>query len=178
MKSIALLLVALLMAGCSFTPIDLSEISPNQHAAKASKIIVSDLSTEKEYSVWDDAYKNGYAEWNLGLKTRPNKAMADRLSKSIVASGAGATVTIHMLRAGLFWHKTIADDMAFVSILTALGERSYKCDVDINLSTAEMSHRETFSVERSIPGDGDVRGFFMSCQNDLVKQIADRINSL
>ncbi len=181
MRSLWIAIVsALLLSGCSVSPIHLSDRVPESYRLPIGKLVIDNLASEAKISVSDTVYVNGWAPLHSGFKPQLHESMVSKLRNAMVADSQSGRVDVAVLRVGLWVEKSVVDDVVFIGFLTLGAERGYKCDVDVNIKSANDSRRMTLEhqIRRSyFDSNEEVRQFVESCQSDLVRQLAEAIRS-
>jgi hypothetical protein len=180
MKKLSLI-VLLSLSGCAAQQVHLQEHAATSYQVPVQKLIIDNLAVDKKVDPSESIYVNGWAPV-IGPDFKPSlsMALAAKTKNSITATGETGRADVSILRTGFFVEKTVADDMVFVDFFTLGKERGYKCDVDINVKTDNDSQRLTLSheIRRSYFDDFEqMRQFVEVCQDDLVRQIADKVKS-
>lgn len=146
------------------------------------KLVIDNLAIDKRVEPGESIYVNGWAPAiSPDFKPTLSVALASKLKNSILPNAELGRAEVSILRSGFFIEKTVADDVIFVGIFTSGKDRGHKCDVDVNLKTENDSQRLNFSYEirRSYFDDFDqMRQFIEVCQDDIVKQIANKITTM
>lgn len=178
MRNSLLWFAVLLLSGCAYQPIALSDRAAESHAVPVRKVVIDNLSIDTKITSGDVVYVNGWAPAHAGFAPPLHEVFAAKLKNSLVAAGETGRVDIAVLRVGLFYEKNVADDVIFVGLFTAGRERGIKCDADVNVKTEDSSRRVTvkYEVRRALFADADERRQFIEdCQSALVRQVAELV---
>lgn len=178
MKKLSLI-VLLSLSGCAVQPLPLNDRAASSYQVPVKKLVIDNLAIDKKVDPSESIYVNGWAPV-AGPEFKPSlsMALAAKTKNSITTAGESGRADVSILRTGFFVEKTVADDVVFVDFFTLGKERGYKCDVDINVKTDNDSQRLTLSheIRRSYFDDFEqMRQFIEVCQDDLVRQIADKV---
>lgn len=180
MKKLSLI-VLLSLCGCAVQQLTLNDRAASSYQVPVKKLVIDNLAVDKKLDPNDSFYVNGWAPIaRPEFKPSLSMALAAKTKNSITATGETGRADVSILRTGFFVEKTVADDIVFVDFFTLGKERGYKCDVDINIKTENDSQRLTLTheIRRSYFDDFEqMRKFVEVCQDDLVKQIAEKIKS-
>lgn len=174
-------LIALLsITGCAVQPLPLNDRAATSYQVPVKKLIIDNLAIDKKVDINESIYVNGWAPV-AGPEFKPSlsQALVAKTKNSITTTGESGRADVSVLRTGFFVEKTVADDVVFVDFFTLGKERGYKCDVDINVKTDNDSQRLTLTheIRRSYFDNFEqMRQFIEVCQDDLVKQIAEKIS--
>lgn len=180
----ALAVLVLILGGCASPskPIPLAERTSQSYQVQVQKIVVDNLAIEGKENISGSINVNGWAPMAplMGIVFSPplSHSFVSKVRNSISQGGSSGRVDISVLRTGFFVEKTVADDIAFVGLLTLGKERGHKCDVDINIKTENDSRRAVLSYEVRRPyfdSHEEVRLFIETCQADLIRQLVDLI---
>jgi len=181
MKKLSIVALAIL-SGCVAQPLKLREHALTTYEVPASKLIVDNLAIERKVEIDETIYVNGWAPlYGLVFNPSMSQSLSSRVKHSILANGDFGRVDISILRVGFFVEKNVADDIIFVDLLTLGKERGYKCDAEVNVKTDKDSQRITLThgIRRSyFDNTEQTRQFVDDCQDELVKQIAEKVKTL
>lgn len=175
---IALSFFVPLIFGCAVQPIVLSKESRETIDLPVKSVSIDNLATDVKVSVGEVVYVNGWAPAHGGFSPSLHEAFSAKLKATIRPTGSADFLNITLLRAGFFVEKNVGDDVVLVGLLTAMRERGFKCDADVNIKRDGRSERRIFEyqIRRSYFENSDqIRDFIELCHANLIRQISQSI---